>query len=407
LVKALRLTASGAYLAAGLSLDITYRLQAPVTDASNMQAVDDSGLSANANVAWRTSRITSAGTTSVLPAAEIPAVTVRQVAGRITGRAWQDVNGDGIQNLSEPAVGGVPVSLLDASGQPVNTAANVPVTTATGTDGSYMFLVPLGDYRVQTQAPTGFVFSPVNVTGASPATDSDMVLDSAASVPLHAVGASASVSLTDELTGSGSTGSNVATYLDAGLASIPVTVTKDDGRGLVHPGDTLTYTITVTNLDPMFTVPVTVTDTLPAQLIDASAPDTGLGAGTLSGATLSGGVLAGGTVSWPVTKLLAGDTVTYTLTAKVDPAATPGTQITNTANLSGCAVTTCSATDTDLIPAHFVLPFTGGTGLTNWRLAATGTLALALFVLLALLTFDTAHRTQTRHQHSPRYTKRH
>jgi uncharacterized repeat protein (TIGR01451 family) len=202
------------------------------------------------------------------------------------------------------------------------------------------------------------------------------------------------VSLADPFTGSGSTGSNVAAGIDAGLAGIPVTITKDDGTAEADPGDDLVYTITVTNLDPLFTVPVTVTNTLPSQLINTSASDSGQ--------------LAGGVITWPATNVVAGSTLTYTLMAKVDPAAQTGTSFTNTANVSGCTDTSCTATDTNLIPApflpaHLILPFTGGTGLASWRVTGAAGLLLAL---LALLTFRATHQTRTHHRHTPRHTQR-
>jgi hypothetical protein len=79
---------------------------------------------------------------------------------------WHDVNGNGIQDLGEPGIGGVTVNLLDHNGDPI-------ATTVTSLSGYYMFqnLVP-GTYAVEFIKPAGY-----NATGrdagADDAKDSD------------------------------------------------------------------------------------------------------------------------------------------------------------------------------------------------------------------------------------------
>ncbi len=64
---------------------------------------------------------------------------------------WEDTDQDGLQDESEPNVGGVAVALLDGSGNQI-------ATTQTADDGSYLFdgLVP-GTYTVIFTAPSGYV----------------------------------------------------------------------------------------------------------------------------------------------------------------------------------------------------------------------------------------------------------
>ncbi len=84
---------------------------------------------------------------------------------------WQDTDGDGIQDVGEPAISGAVVTLFRDSG-----ASNfVQVTTdingatigtggvlTTGADGLYQFdNLPEGDYRVRVTPPIGFVPSPI------------------------------------------------------------------------------------------------------------------------------------------------------------------------------------------------------------------------------------------------------
>ncbi len=63
---------------------------------------------------------------------------------------WDDLDGDGVQDVGEPGVAGVVVELLDAAGGVVD-------STVTAGDGSYQFVgVVPGGYRVRFVAPAGF-----------------------------------------------------------------------------------------------------------------------------------------------------------------------------------------------------------------------------------------------------------
>jgi uncharacterized repeat protein (TIGR01451 family) len=74
-------------------------------------------------------------------------------AGSIGDFVWEDQNGDGIQDVGEPGIAGVEVSLAgtDGAGNPVN------LTTTTDADGFYEFagLAP-GTYTVTFGAPMGY-----------------------------------------------------------------------------------------------------------------------------------------------------------------------------------------------------------------------------------------------------------
>jgi protocatechuate 3,4-dioxygenase beta subunit len=80
---------------------------------------------------------------------------------------WNDLNGDGIQDANEPGIGGVLVTIYDASGNPI-------ASTVTGPDGSYLFpnLAP-GDYTLGFEnLPAGMVFTtqetnPNSATGSN------------------------------------------------------------------------------------------------------------------------------------------------------------------------------------------------------------------------------------------------
>lgn len=85
--------------------------------------------------------------------------------GAISGLVTEDMNGDGIREGLDPAIGGVVVSLLDGAG-------NI-LASSTTASGSYSFpgLAP-GSYSVVFTAPGGYTFTPGN-TGSDDSKDSD------------------------------------------------------------------------------------------------------------------------------------------------------------------------------------------------------------------------------------------
>ena len=92
------------------------------------------------------------------------------VTAEIGDRAWIDVNGDGVQDLDEPGLAGVTVTLLaDADGSTIDTAV-------TDSAGLYAFtLLTPGDYRLRFDAPTGYALTTDDgqANGGTAATDSD------------------------------------------------------------------------------------------------------------------------------------------------------------------------------------------------------------------------------------------
>ena len=82
---------------------------------------------------------------------------------------WEDLDADGVQDLGEPGLGGVLVTLTGTDGQ----GNPVTKTTTTEPDGSYLFdeLVP-GTYKLTFAQPLGYDPSPLD-QGGNDATDSD------------------------------------------------------------------------------------------------------------------------------------------------------------------------------------------------------------------------------------------
>lgn len=83
---------------------------------------------------------------------------------------WEDINGNGVQNPSEPGIGGVTVNLIG------NTDLGVPVDLSTTTDnaGKYIFdNLEAGTYEVMFNLPSGYKFTLANNTSDDLDSDAD------------------------------------------------------------------------------------------------------------------------------------------------------------------------------------------------------------------------------------------
>lgn len=96
---------------------------------------------------------------------DLDASLVPIVTAEIGDRAWIDADGNGVQDLSEPGLPGVVVTLLDTGGSALD-------QTTTDASGLYAFtLLPAGDYRLRFAAPAGYGLT--GTGGGTAATDSD------------------------------------------------------------------------------------------------------------------------------------------------------------------------------------------------------------------------------------------
>lgn len=161
---------------------------------------------------------------------------------------WWDNNRNGQQDAGEPAVGQVTVNLYDANGALV-------ATTTTNDAGFYSFvdLMPAASYTIEFVKPNGTTFTDA-LTGD---TGSDSNADPATgrfSFTTPAVGLNSAVTPDDPT-------------IDAGLVSFNLTITKTRlGSGVVHKGDTITYTLVPHNDGP--------SDTLAGWTVTELPPDT-------------------------------------------------------------------------------------------------------------------------------------
>jgi len=127
-----------------------------------------------------------------------------------------------------------------------------------------------------------------------------------------------------EVLRTGGTGAGLTASDDAVVALEPVpdlTIRKDDGTVVVHPGEEVTYRLHVTNAGGSDATGVQVTDRLPP---DASFVD----------ASMGGRESAPGLVSWPTFDLPAGASVTLEVTVRVSESAVDGDEVLNRARVT-------------------------------------------------------------------------
>jgi LPXTG-motif cell wall-anchored protein len=97
----------------------------------------------------------------------------REPKGAVGNLVWFDINNDGIQDIGEPGIAGVTVSITTAGGLPVTDVFGNPVTsTVTDAAGRYLFdNLPIGSYKVTVETPDGYQPT-VAGAGDDPASDS-------------------------------------------------------------------------------------------------------------------------------------------------------------------------------------------------------------------------------------------
>ena len=225
---------------------------------------------------------------------------------------------------------------------------------------------------------TGVTFTSVAAGGATGNTNgagniNDTVNMPAGSSITYTVNATIQSSATGELTNTATVtepagvtdpnqANNSATDTDTLTPQADLSITKTDGATSEIPGTSITYTITVTNNGPSDANGVAVADTFPGILEGVTF--TSVAAGGATGNTAAGNGDISDTLNMP-----AGSSVTYTVNATIDAAATG--ELTNTATVTapeGVTDTNLdnnSATDTDTLTPEADLSITKTDGATD------------------------------------------
>jgi len=288
----------------------------------------------------------------------------------IGNRVWEDLDRNGQQDPGEVPLAGVVVSLYDVNDVLI-------ATTTTNAEGEYIFneatVFNAGDPRTWLDINGDGVRNPIEPAGIMPLTDYTIRLDSAANygggpltpyfatpnnsvldlrdsdgaVPNFAVQVSPANAPEIALT-TGLAGENDHTY-DFGFSLQAVTptpplqtppagtpppgveVVKSAAPPFAGPGDTVTWTITVTGTGAVPTTNLVVSDTLPGELI------------YVSHSTSTGSVsVSGQTVTWTIPVVNPGAVLTLTITTRIRSDVAVPFSITNVASGASASVLSVS-----------------------------------------------------------------
>ena len=120
-------------------------------------------------------------------------------------------------------------------------------------------------------------------------------------------------------------------------------MTKTTAAGPVLAGDTIAYTITVSNAGPSDAQTVALTDVVPANTTFVSDAQTSGPAFTLTSPAVGGT----GTISGTIATLAFGASASFTVVVLVSPSTPSGTTITNTADVTAATPIPTSPTTAD------------------------------------------------------------
>ena len=227
--------ANGNYLFTNLPLG-SYRVRFSTIPTGTAFTTQNAGLDPTVDSdVDPTSRLTNLVVLTVLaPDTRTVDAGIVPILGSIGDRVFLDTNRNGVQDTLELGLGGVTVTLLDATGNPV--AGIDPVTTNAA--GNYLFEnLPLGTYRVRFSGlPAGTSFTQADA-GGNDATDSDADTTT---------GVTPTVTLSTTFPNNRSVDAGVVST----LGSIGDRVFRDvDRDGIQDPGGPSVPGITVTLLD--------------------------------------------------------------------------------------------------------------------------------------------------------------
>jgi uncharacterized repeat protein (TIGR01451 family) len=212
-------------------------------------------------------------------------------------RVWNDWNADGIQDASEPGLSNVLVHIY-------NESTTLVATARSDADGYYSRQgIGTGTFTVQFFPPSGYSFSP-QYARTEPELDSNPNATSGITDPV--------------VLGLGQTNRTI----DAGLFSNAgdLRLTKTVSSTTLNVGDSVVYTLELTNASTPLTSFIQVTDVLPAAVVFS-----GYGATTGAFSSTSG--------VWDVGSMVAGAAATLTITGTVN-AGCGGDGVTNTASVT-------------------------------------------------------------------------
>jgi hypothetical protein len=147
--------ANGNYLFANLPVG-SYKVTAATPSgyvATTEAAGSDRGLDSSTEIATSTNLATDGASDLTLDFGfVVPSVSVGNLV-------WKDIDVDGVQDVGEPGIAGVTLSITKADGTAVTDVfGNAVTTTTTDANGNYLFAnLPVGSYKVTATTPSGLV----------------------------------------------------------------------------------------------------------------------------------------------------------------------------------------------------------------------------------------------------------
>lgn len=269
--------------------------------------------------------------TTVLPSAAGSAVTNTATVVGVDQADTDATNNSASASFAAPAIDVAVTKTVDQPvANPGDTVTYIVVVTNNGPNDATGVAItdslPTGVTLISVSATAGSYVDPTWTVGDL-ASGSSETLTIAATIDTGTAG----TTITNTASVAASTETDIDPSNDSASASVvipstdlAITKTVDDANPL--PGDTITFTVSVTNGGPSAATGISISDPLPAGI-------------TLASATPSQGSYTDPT--WTVGGLGNGATATLTIVATVN-AGTPGTSISNTAT-----VTSLNETDPD------------------------------------------------------------
>ncbi|MEV6968335.1 SdrD B-like domain-containing protein [Hamadaea sp. NPDC051192] len=292
-------------------------------------------------------------------------LTVRMLAGSVSGRVWRDLDRDGVRDDSEPNLAGIPVKL---TGSPEN-CATVERRATTDAQGRYRFaeLCP-GTYEVDLDAPAGSKFTTENAV-TDPQRDSNV----------NATGTSAPLAVRRMFvaapTGQQLNDVSDLPAIDAGLITEAAAATPTPATSGGAPVPTTAPGGSATPSTGSSVDPVGASSTAVAAPTSGTTPGSGPSGATPSAGSLSAGATPGASAT--------DDPGVSTLEAPVSPTATDG----SSTGTDGTGSTTdgTDPSSTSAATSGDDLPHTGTPGWL-WPSVFTGIAAVLIGSVLLVIT---------------------
>jgi large repetitive protein len=169
-----------------------------------------------------------------LPAGGTQVTNFAEVAGRISGQVYQDVDRNGVPSPGEAPITGATLRLSGNTSEGIDVCTLITCTVVTGSDGTYVFNgLPAGSYTLTQTQPTGFADGPEN-PGPAGGNPSDNII---AAIPLTG-GMTAPANNFGELLGAitgvvyvDSGGDGIADLGETPLAGVTIRLTGTNAQG--------------------------------------------------------------------------------------------------------------------------------------------------------------------------------